>query len=372
MPERARITAIVAAAEIEPADLERLTSAAADLGVDVVHEVAETSDELLDILRRHPDAQVLLSDFLPDVPGSASMYAFDKAGGDDSADTVAEQSVLHAVASVRWVQLPSVGVNQETGSVTWRRAPDVAVTTASGLASVAMSQYVTASVLFHAHRLWRLPQYRDVRDWTVRRAFQPSILIGRTVGLLGYGGVGRRVAHILADLGMRVIAVRRTPGRSPSEQYRRPEIEALDAGHEPAEIRGLDDLPWLLAQSDYLVSTVPLTAESRGLIGAAEFARLPRGAVVINVSRGPVLDEDALIEALRSGHLAGASLDVFQVEPLPADSPLWEMPNVMITPHSSGTHDRVSAFTTDLFLENLARFVDGRSPLNVADRSRGY
>ena len=120
------------------------------------------------------------------------------------------------------------------------------------------------------------------------------------------------------------------------------------------------------------MSTVPLTAESRGLIGARELGLLPRGAVVINVSRGPVLDEDALIEALRSGHLGGASLDVFRVEPLPAESPLWEMPNVMITPHASGTHDRVSEFTADLFLENLARYAGGRPLLNLADRSRGY
>jgi glyoxylate/hydroxypyruvate reductase A len=367
---------LLAAAEIEPDDAARLIASAGSLGVHVTHAVAETADELLELLRSNPDIEVMLSDFLPDVAGSASMYAFDRAvGSDDGGDPAAraaEDAVLAAIVPLRWVQLPSVGVNQETASVTWRRAPQVAVTTASGLASVAMSQYVAASVLFHAHRLWRLPEYRDVRDWSVRRAFQPSILIGRTVGLLGYGGVGRRVAHILANLGMRVIAVRRSPGRSAAEGYRRPEIEALDAGPEPAEIRGLDDLEWLLRESEYLVSTVPLTPESRGLIGARELAMLPRGAVVINVSRGPIFDEDALTNALRSGQLGGASLDVFRVEPLPADSPLWDMPNVMITPHSSGTHDRVSAFTTDLFLENLARYVDGRPLLNMADRSRGY
>ena len=111
MAERPGTKAIVAAAEIEAADLARLNKAAAALGVDVVHEVAETSDELLATLRRHPDAQVMLSDFLPDVPGSASMYAFDKAGGGEGSDTAAEQSVLDAIASVRWVQLPSVGID---------------------------------------------------------------------------------------------------------------------------------------------------------------------------------------------------------------------------------------------------------------------
>ena len=366
------IRVLLAASEIEPPDAARLVRRAAEFGAHVVHEVAETSGQLLDLLRRNPGAEVMLSDFLPDVAGSESLYAFDRAGGGAGGDAAAEDAVLAAVASLRWVQLPSVGVNQEAGSVTWRRAPFVAVTTASGLASVAMAQYVVAAILFHAHRLWRLPVYRDVRDWSVRSSFVPQILIGRTVGLLGYGGVGRRAAHILRGLGMRVIAVRRSPGRSAAEQYRRPEIEELDAGPEPAEIRGPDHLDWLLSQSDFLVSTVPLTPQSRGLIGARELALLRPGSVVINVSRGPIFDEDALTSALQSGHLGGASLDVFRVEPLPADSPLWDMPNVMVTPHASGTHDRVSTYTTDLFLDNLARFVAGQPLLNLAERSRGY
>jgi phosphoglycerate dehydrogenase-like enzyme len=364
--------AVIAASEIEPDDAARIARRASELGVDVVHEVAETTEQLLDILRRNPGVEVMLSDFLPDVPGAESIYAFDRAGGEGGGDPAAEAAVLATISSLRWVQLPSVGVNQETGSVTWRRARSVAVTTASGLASVAMAQYVTASILYHAHRLWNLPAYRNVRDWSIRRTFQPEILIGRTVGLLGYGGVGRRAAYIARSLGMRVIAVRRSPGRSIAEQYRRPEIEALDVGREPAEIRGLDQLPWLLAESDFFVSTVPLTQETRGMIGGRELALLRPGAVVINVSRGPVFDEDALVAALKSGHLGGASLDVFREEPLPAGSPFWDMPNVMVTPHSSGTHDHVSEYTTDLFLENLGRYVAGQRLLNLAERSRGY
>ncbi len=366
------IRGIVASGSVSPGDAARIAERAAALGVDLAVEAAETSDQLLDVLQRHPRAEVMLSDFLPDIPGAESMYAFDRHEHDGDTDTAAEDAVLAAMASMRWIQLPSVGVNQEAASVVWRRAPGVAVTTASGLASLAMAQYVTASILYHAHRLWRLPEYRQVRDWSVRGSFLPEILIGRTMGLLGYGGVGRRVAHIAHALGMRVVAVRRSPGRPPEEQYRRPEIEVLDAGPEPAEVHGLDRLEWLLSQSEFLVSTVPLTSESRGLIGARELALLPRGAVVVNVSRGPIFDEDALIAALQSGHLGGVSLDVFRTEPLPADSPLWDLPNAMLTPHASGTHDRVSAYTADLFLENLERYVAGRPLLNVADRSRGY
>jgi phosphoglycerate dehydrogenase-like enzyme len=327
---------------------------------------------MLATLERFPDTQVMLADFLPNIAGTDSRYAFGRAGDEGEADEGAEQAVLDRIRALRWVQLPSVGVNQETGSVTWRRAPQVAVTTASGLASTAMAQYVTASILYHALRLWRLGEYRERRDWSHRMDMVPNMLVGRTVGLVGYGGVGRRAAHIAHALGLRVIAIRRSPGRSHEEFFRIPEIEALDTGPEPAEIRGMDQLEWLLAESDYFVTAVPLTPETRGLIGAAELARLQPGAIVINVGRGPIFDERALYEALASGHLGGASLDVFETEPLPADSPLWDLPNVMLTPHVSGTHDRVSRYTTDLFLENLARFVSDRPLLNRADRERGY
>lgn len=363
---------LITASEIEPVDAERIIRRAAELGVTVERDVANSTDELLDVLARHPQAQAMLGDFLPDVRGVDSRYAFGLSGDEKAGDEALEREVLDRIASLRWVQLPSVGVNQETGTVTWRLAPSVAVTTASGLASTAMAQYVTAAILFHAHRLWRLEEYRGVRDWTVRSSFRPNILIGRTVGLLGYGGVGRRVAHIVHGLGMRTVAVRRDPGRAVTERYRRPEIDALDDGPEPAEIRGMDALDWVLREADYFVAAVPLTPETRGRIGERELALLRPGAVVINVSRGPIFDEGALTRALQSGHLGGASLDVFEVEPLPATSPLWELPNAMITPHASGTHDHVSDFTADLFLDNLQRLVEGRPLVNLADRSRGY
>jgi phosphoglycerate dehydrogenase-like enzyme len=365
------VLGLITSTEIDPADIERAIRRASELGVELTHDPAADTGELLDVLARHPETEVILGDFLPNVRGVDTTYSFGATGGDASNDA-AEQEVLAVIPRLRWVQLPSVGVNQEHSSVTWRRAPQVVVTNASGLASTAMAQYVTASVLYHAHRLWLLPRYGRVRDWSVRSEFRPEILIGRTLGLLGYGGVGRRAAHIAHALGMRVLAVRRDVGRAPSEQFRVPEIEALDAGPEPAEIRSVDELDWLLAQAEFFVAAVPLTDETRGIIAARELALLPQGAVVINVGRGPLFDEAALIEALRSGHLGGASLDVFDPEPLPADSPFWEMPNVMVTPHVSGTHDRVSRYTTDLFLENLARYVDKRPLLNEAKRDRGY
>ena len=366
------IRALITETEIEPPDVERIRERAPDLDVTVEVAPVEDTGGMLELLERYPDTEVMLADFLPNVPGTDSRYAFGQAGDEAGADEGAEQVVLDRTGRLRWVQLPSVGVNQETGSVTWRRAPQVAVTTASGLASTAMAQYVIASVLFHAHRLWRLGEYRELRDWSHRMDMTPNILVGRTLGLLGYGGVGRRAAHIAHSLGLRTLAVRRSPGRSHEESFRIPEIEALDSGPEPAEIRGLDQLDWLLSEADYFVCAVPLTPDTRGMIGERELRLLRPGAVVINVARGPIFDEAALIAALKSGHLGGASLDVFETEPLPADSPLWELPNAMLTPHVSGTHDRVSRYTTDLFLENLQRYVEGRPLLNEAKRDRGY
>ena len=189
------IRGLITSSEIDPGDIERAIRRAAELGVELTHDPATDTDELLDVLARHSDIEVILGDFLPNVRGVDTTYAFGSTGGDD-AGAAAEQEVLERIPALRWVQLPSVGVNQEHSSVTWRRAPQVAVTNASGLASTAMAQYVTASILYHAHRLWLLPKYGRVRDWSVRSEFRPEILVGRTLGLLGYGGVGRRAAHI--------------------------------------------------------------------------------------------------------------------------------------------------------------------------------
>jgi phosphoglycerate dehydrogenase-like enzyme len=123
---------------------------------------------------------------------------------------------------------------------------------------------------------------------------------------------------------------------------------------------------------DALVLACPLTERTRGLIGAAELALLPPGAVLVNISRGPVVDEEALVSALRSGHLGGACLDVFATEPLPAGSPLWDMPNVIISPHSAATVAAENNLLTDLFIDNLRRWLAGRPLRNVYDRAAGY
>ncbi|MET0399543.1 MAG: D-2-hydroxyacid dehydrogenase [Longimicrobiaceae bacterium] len=178
-----------------------------------------------------------------------------------------------------------------------------------------------------------------------------------TVGIVGLGGIGRAAARRFAALGARVLAVRRSAADAPAG------VELL---------RGGDALGRLLEASDVLVVSVPETPGTRGMIGRAELERLRRGAVLVNVARGRVVDEDALVDALRGGRLRGAALDVFAREPLPPESPLWDLPNVLVTPHVSGTSHRFWRRETDLVVENVRRYLAGKPLLNTVDKHAGY
>ena len=368
---------LIVSASINDEDAARVVRAGRRLGAEIVRRRVADHAQFLAVLDAFPNASFVLADFLPNATadtGSGISFAFSAVPDDAPLAPDQREAAHRRVAGLRWIQLAAAGVNQEAGSFVWRDVPSIAITTASGLPSVAMAQYVAGAILDHAHGFSRLGSYRATRDWSVRREFRSRVLVGKTVGLLGYGGVGSRVARIAHALGMRVIAVRRSadaPEGAPG-RYRIPPIEQIDSGEEPAEIWGIDRLDQLLAQSHYLVCSLPLTAATRGLVGARELGMLPEGAFVINVSRGAIFDQDALIDALRSGHLSGAALDVFDPEPLPADSALWDLPNVVLTPHSSGTHDHVSDFTADLFIANMERFLAGGPLLNLADRTLGY
>ena len=174
------------------------------------------------------------------------------------------------------------------------------------------------------------------------------------------GRVGREVARVAREMGMNVLGIKR-------------DVKGLDpASLHLDELHRLDTLESVLKRSEYLVLSTPHTPETEQLIGAGELALLPKGAVLINIGRGALVDEPALVEALRSGHLGGACLDVFEEEPLPASSPLWEMPNVLVSPHSGSTSDRENRRLTDLFCENLKRFLRGDSLLNILDTDRLY
>jgi phosphoglycerate dehydrogenase-like enzyme len=229
----------------------------------------------------------------------------------------------------------------------------VILTNGSGAHAPAIAEFVVAALLGHYHRLTDLRAQQERHVWRVLRGAE---LRGRTVGIVGTGDIGSAVATLLKPFGLRLLGLNRS-GRAVTGFSR------IYTRHE---------LPSFLAQLDVLVLAAPLTPESRGLIDAQALATLPPHCYLVNVGRGALLDEPALIAALQSGQLAGAALDVFVDEPLPADSPLWSLPNVLVAPHCSDHTDGTEQRGLELFLDNLCRFKSGLPVANIVDRVAGY
>jgi phosphoglycerate dehydrogenase-like enzyme len=260
---------------------------------------------------------------------------------------------------LKWLQLTSAGVDRLLDAPVVRSR--VVVTTASGIHAVPISEYVIGAMLAFAKGFPRAMRAQGERTW---RPYWPEELERKTVGVLGMGAIGARVTQLCRALGMRVLAMRRSAeGRVKGEGSG---VEDVD------EMLGPGELPYLLAESDYVVVAVPLTAETRGMIGEAQLRAMKPGAVVINIARGAIIDEQALVTALRERWIAGAALDVFQSEPLPAESELWGLENVLITPHISGGTPRYMERAVELFCDNLRRYLAGEPLRNVVDPARGY
>lgn len=268
-------------------------------------------------------------------------------------DPTHRQDLPELAPQVRWIQASSAGIGQFVHRSTYAvRMPNTVFTTASGVHAQPLAEFCIMSMLMFSRGLLQTLEQQRRKHW---QRYAGTDLVGRTLGIIGVGKIGSEVARMAKALNMRTVGVkRRTANVDPASLH-------LDTLYSP------EQLPELLRQSEYLVLVTPHTGSTERLIGAAELAMLPQGAVLINIGRGAVIDQDALIAALQSGHLGGASLDVFDVEPLPTDSPLWEMPNVLVCPHSGSTSDRENSRLTDLFCENLRRFLDGQPLLNVLD-----
>jgi phosphoglycerate dehydrogenase-like enzyme len=227
-------------------------------------------------------------------------------------------------------------------------ARGILVSNTRGVQAVPIAEHVLAVVLALAKQIpFVLENQRDARwsqnQFVGRRL--PWLLQGRTLGLIGVGTIGSTIAARARAFGMRVVALRRRPGHS--------DADSIDA------VYGPEHLPDLLRQTDVLVIAAPLTPETTSMIGAPQLAQLPRGAIVVNVGRARILDTDALVDALHSGHLGGASLDVYAPEPPPPDHPLWSAPNAILTPHTSGFRRGHWDEVVALFAENLTRFERG-------------
>jgi phosphoglycerate dehydrogenase-like enzyme len=204
----------------------------------------------------------------------------------------------------------------------------------------------------------------------------PTELAGSTLGLIGYGAIGSEVARSAVALGMRVLVVRQHPEKknnAVSSRASAPGVGARVEGPLPIiETFGLDRLDEVISQADFLVLAVPLTEKTRHIINAERLARMERAAYLINVARGALIDETALTDALRSRHIGGAALDVFDHEPLPAGSPLWELDNLLITPHTAATSDKMWERHYALIHENIRRYLASEPLLGLVDKRAGY
>jgi glyoxylate/hydroxypyruvate reductase A len=255
---------------------------------------------------------------------------------------------------LRWIQGTSAGMADVL-----RRAglsPDgLVVTTAAGVHGVPLAEFALAGALHFVKGVPELLARQAARRW---QRYTTGTLAGRRVLVVGLGSIGREVTRVFSVLGVEVWGAGR-PGR----EYEVPGLRRQVPYPRLAEV---------LPDIDVLVLCLPLTAETKGLVGARELSLLRPGAIVVNVGRGGVVDEDALVAALRDRHLAGAALDVVATEPLPADSPLWGMDGVLISPHSAATVAEENARITEIFIDNLRRHLDGRPLRNRFDPDRGY
>jgi len=277
--------------------------------------------------------------------------------------------------SLRWVQSASVGLDQQVHSPIWTD-PRVIVTTASGVYGAAISQWVLAVILYFAVGLDEQLAFRRTRQWPAQATLRSRLLAGQTLGILGYGSIGRECARLGRALGMRVIATRSggqvAGGTPPVERFEPRSVAQRSPLCGPLEILPGSEAGRVLSESDYVVIAAPLTDQTRGLIGRPALQTMRPTAIVINVSRGELVDEEALVEALAAHTLAGGALDVFAREPLPAESPLFDAPNLLLSPHASGAFRELWDLVVELFCTNLERYLAGRPLLNVADRERGY
>ena len=264
------------------------------------------------------------------------------------------KTVWDLAPRVQWVHSLSAGLE----SILFPALVEstVPMTNGRGVFKESLGEFVVASILHFAKDLRRMVRSQEAGQWD---QFDVEMVAGKTLGVIGYGEIGRAAAVRAHALGMKIHVIRRRPQLSDED----PIVSKSFTVAERAE---------MMAGVDYLLAAAPLTGETRGLVGAAELARMKPSAVVINVGRGPVIDEAALIAALRDGTIKGAALDVFDKEPLPEGHAFWGLSNVLLSPHCA---DHTATWTDEamqFFLENLGRYESGQPLLNLVDKKSGY
>ncbi|WP_027345174.1 D-2-hydroxyacid dehydrogenase [Hamadaea tsunoensis] len=330
---------VLIATYLEPDLVERI--AAVDPSLDVIYE-----PELLPVPRYACDHTGTPRELTPaqqstwDGALSAAEVSFDF-------DWQAPADLPTRAPKLRWIQATSAGIGgfvQRTGL----DRTDMTFTTAAGIHAVPLAEFAVMGALHFVKGVPHLRAQQENHRW---QRYTTSRLAGRTVTVVGLGGIGRRVVESFRALGTNVIEVGR-PGS--------------------AAAYTTDDLDGILPRTDVLVLCTPLTAQTENMLDERRIGLLKPGAVLVNIGRGQLVDEPALIAALTAGHITGAALDVFATEPLPETSPLWDLDNVLVSPHSASTVDAENAAITDLFCDNLRRFLDGVELRNTYRRDLGY
>lgn len=311
-----------------------------------------TPEQLAAIRALTPDMELLISEKRAQI--EATLDRIEIAAHRFPHDLIAQAPRL------RWYQQWGAGAD-------WlQRHPEieqseVIVTNTSGMHAIPISEHVFAFLLAFARRLPDLIRYQDRRRWLTHGELEALggvfELAGMTMLVVGVGAIGARIARLGAAMDMCVLGVRRDPGRAMAE------VEKMF---------GTSQLLEALADADIVAITLPYTPETHHLFDARAFEAMKPGAYLVNIGRGKVVDEAALIEALRSGKLAGAGLDVFETEPLPKDSPLWDMPNVIVTAHYAGIMPHYDQRAMEIFLDNLRCYKSGQPLHHVVDKQLGY
>jgi len=318
-----------------------LTYLASSMPETVLAELRKTAPNLRIIIGSSPEQALELA---PKVHGIDGRYCTGE--------------FLRAAGQLRWVQAGSAGVERYLALPELRENDRIIFTNMQGVHGPTIADHVFAMLLTLTRDLRYYLDDEQRGTWNRGGSGAERIaLSGRTLLVVGLGGIGREVAKRGHGFGMRVLATRRSD--TPPPPY-------VDRQGKP------DDLVAFLAEADVVVLCVPLTEETAGMIGRRELATLKPGSYLVNIARGKVVDTEALVQALESGHLAGACLDVTDPEPLPPDHTLWSMPNVVITPHVSGWSELTEDRRQALHLENLRRFGAGEPLLNVVDKEAGY
>jgi phosphoglycerate dehydrogenase-like enzyme len=351
VPAAIALTPILSA-RYRPSDLERIRAAAPGARLVSVSPEGLADGEL-------DDVEVLMRGRLPS-------DVFDR--------------LISRAPRLRWVHSATAGVERVLTPAALQRG--LTITNARGVFSRPIAEYVITMVLAVSRRLPGILELQRERTWQPLEGVEMRDV---TIGIAGYGSIGRAVASLAAAFGARVVATRRRPDQPRGLEWRdsggagerdgartgaAADAEAMDDAAEL--LGGPDALPRLLGESDFVVLAVPLTPETEGVIDDAALASMKRGAWLINIARGRLVDDRALERALRRGQLGGAVLDTFREEPLPRDSPLWDVPNLIVTPHTSWSTGGAIDRSIALFCANLERYRVGEPLLNVVDAERGY